>query len=61
MTVPERAPAPGEFHVVFRARRIAGVNGETSGSVGVRDGEIAARDRVHVDVGFWGGAVDDNA
>ncbi|RRO14487.1 allantoinase AllB [Saccharopolyspora rhizosphaerae] len=30
------------FDVVFRAQRLIGPNGETSGSVGVRDGRIAA-------------------
>ncbi|QIZ34759.1 allantoinase AllB [Saccharopolyspora sp. ASAGF58] len=35
-------PTTGAFDVVFRARRLIGPNGETSGSVGVRDGRIAA-------------------
>ncbi|GAA4844026.1 allantoinase AllB [Saccharopolyspora rosea] len=35
-------PATGTFDVVFRARRLIGPNGETSGTVGVRDGRIAA-------------------
>ncbi|GAA4620522.1 allantoinase AllB [Saccharopolyspora hordei] len=34
--------ATGAYDVVFRARRLIGPNGETSGSVGVRDGRIAA-------------------
>ncbi|GAA0525206.1 allantoinase [Saccharopolyspora subtropica] len=33
---------PEPFDVVFRARRLIGPNGETSGSVAVRDGRIAA-------------------
>ncbi|MCI2419450.1 allantoinase AllB [Saccharopolyspora sp. K220] len=35
-------PVTGAFDVVFRAPRLIGPNGETAGSVGVRDGRIAA-------------------
>ncbi|PRW64674.1 allantoinase AllB [Actinopolyspora mortivallis] len=39
----ESASSPGpEYDLVFRARRMIGPNGESSGSVGVRDGRIAA-------------------
>ncbi|RCW46703.1 allantoinase [Halopolyspora algeriensis] len=38
------------FDVVFRARRLIGPNGETSGSVGVRDGRIAAIEALDADL-----------
>ncbi|SDP13202.1 allantoinase [Actinopolyspora xinjiangensis] len=41
MVEPANSSAP-EFDVVFRARRLIGPSGEVSGSVGVREGRIAA-------------------